>query len=107
MSLIKTQPSGGGYLLLDHRNCDDVPAGLPRIFEADTYTCTHCSGVVVMNPARTRERYKCRGCSHHICDSCAAQRVAGGPCRTVMQQADELMAAAERQARAETSLILP
>jgi hypothetical protein len=62
----------------------------------------------VMNPERKRERYKCRGCNHHICDDCAAQRVAGGPCRTMQQRYDEDMnqlAKGERQPGA--SIILP
>jgi hypothetical protein len=78
-------PRGLGELVIDQR-----PAGA-RLFEAPTYTCTHCSGVVVMNPARKRERYKCRGCSHHICDGCAAERTAGAPCKTMSQKFDEYL----------------
>ena len=105
--LIRTQPTGGGWLMLDHRASAELPPGIAnRLFEADTYTCTHCQRVVVMNPERKRERYKCRGCNHHICDGCAALRTAGGPCRTFAQLADEVMAKAERQAEAH-SLILP
>lgn len=83
-------PQGAGYLEIDNR-----PAGF-RQLEFDTYTCTHCSGVVVMNPARTRERYKCRGCNHHICDGCAAERAAGAPCLTMQQRYDEDMNRLER-----------
>jgi hypothetical protein len=92
--LIKTQPSGGGWLLLDNRNAP-LP-GRPALFEADTYTCTHCQRVVVMNPERKRERYKCRGCDHHICDGCAALRTEGGACRTFSQVADEYLTAHEK-----------
>jgi hypothetical protein len=42
-----------------------------------------------MNPQRTRERYKCQGCNHHICDDCAARKIAGEPCKTMMQKYDE------------------
>lgn len=88
--LIQTQPTNLGYLELDGR-----PAGGPLV-ERATYTCTHCSAVVVMNPDRTRERYKCRGCNHLICDGCAALRAAGAPCHTVQQKFDESCTAAER-----------
>lgn len=94
MSLvIRTQPVGLGYYLVDNR----APMPGSAVFEADTYTCTHCQTVVVMNPERKRERYKCRGCDHHICDPCAADRAAGSPCRTFRQLADEVMELAERR----------
>jgi hypothetical protein len=79
-------PRGLGYLELDHRAGGHAPAGLPKHFEADTYTCTHCSAVVVMNPNRVRERYKCKGCNHHICDNCAAAIQAGGQCLTMQEK---------------------
>jgi len=90
MTLIITHPTGLGYLEVDNRAADE------GLFQADTYTCTHCQRVVVMNPERKRDRYKCRGCDHHICDPCAADRAAGAPCRTFRQLADEAMEAAER-----------
>lgn len=93
-------PRGLGYLEVDNR------AGGGRLFEADTYTCTHCNRVVVMNPERKRERYKCQGCRHHICDECAAKKISGEPCRTMDQRIDELRAQAVRQAEA-PSLTLP
>lgn len=84
-------PSGLGYLELDHRASPEAPFGLPRHFEADTYTCTHCHRVVILNPNRVRERYKCRGCNHHICDDCAALRANGGLCVTMDQKIDQYM----------------
>lgn len=33
-----------------------------------TYTCGHCSNVVVMNSARTRERRRCLTCFRLICE---------------------------------------
>lgn len=95
--LIRTDalgPTGLGYLEIDQR-ATVAPQG-ERHLEFDTYTCTHCSSVVVMNPARTRERYKCRGCNHHICDGCAAIRAAGGGCKTMQQRFDEDMQALEK-----------
>lgn len=87
-------PRGLGHLQVDNR-----PAG-HGMFEADTYTCTHCNRVVVLNPHRVRERYKCAGCTHHICDECAAKKAAGAACKTFLQRIDEIRAQAERQAEA-------
>lgn len=101
--LTDAEPRGLGYLEVDQRNVD-APVG-QRHFETDTYTCTHCSVVVILNPARKRERYKCAGCSHHICDDCAALRVAGAPCKTIAQAANEALEQAARQP--EPSSILP
>lgn len=100
MPLIITDPDlrGLGYLEVDQRNVPaELPPGVPRHLEADTYTCSHCQFVVVLNPQRTRERYKCRGCNHHICDNCAAKRVEGEPCKTFQQVVDEYLEQAERQ----------
>lgn len=88
MSLIITQPTGLGYYESDNRTAGG------KHFEADTYTCTHCQVVVVMNPERKRERYKCRGCNHHICDPCAVLKTAGAPCKTFAQFADEILSKA-------------
>lgn len=99
-------PRGLGYLEVDQRACAELPVGTPRHFEADTYTCTHCSAVVVMNPSRVRERYKCKGCSHHICDNCAADMVAGAACKTMAQQVDEYLDRVSRQPDPQ-SIILP
>jgi hypothetical protein len=59
-----------------------------------------------MNPDRKRERYKCRGCNHHICDNCAAERISGGPCKTMAQKIDEYMNAVETNAVI-SPLVLP
>jgi hypothetical protein len=90
---------------IDNRACD-LPPGVQRHFEADTYTCTHCSRVVVLNPARKRERYKCGGCNHHICDECAAEVVAGAACKTMQQKYEEHMERVLRHT-ASGSIILP
>jgi len=98
-------PRGLGYLEIDQRPVEAaLPPGTPRHFEAETYTCSHCQRVVILNSQRIRERYKCRGCQHHICDACAAMRATGGPCRTFAQIADETMERAARQS--ESSLII-
>jgi len=108
MTLLITDglPRGLGYLEIDHRATGaPMPPGTPRHFEADTYTCSHCQVIVILNPERKRERYKCGGCNHHICDPCAAKRVAGNPCRTFAQVADEVRERALRQSA--EPLILP
>lgn len=85
-------PRNLGYLEIDQRNVEaPLPPGTPRHFEADTYTCSHCQFVVKKNPDRQRERYKCTGCNHHICDNCEAKRFAGAPCVTFAQRVEEYM----------------
>lgn len=75
----------GGYVYLDHSASPGLPEWFARkhgydpeqvaegsVFEADTYGCPHCGGVVVKNPLRTRERAICFKCNTFICDTCAA-----------------------------------
>lgn len=96
-----------GYLLLDNRNGMGVPDamlqehGLPPgagrgLFEAPTYTCSHCQTVVILNPMRNRERAYCSSCDHYLCDGCGAARAVqgGGRCKTFKQLIDEVQAAA-------------
>lgn len=107
-----------GYLLIDNRGTPGLSeeavhsAGLPAgagvgLFEAPTYTCSHCQTVVVLNPKRNRERAYCRGCDHMICDRCGVLRANGQPCKTFKQVIDEILEAATRQATPEGSIILP
>lgn len=94
-----------GYLMIDHRNAPPLPdehiaiSGLPPgcgigLFETPTYTCSHCTRVVVMNPLRTRDRTYCLGCDHHICDTCGGVLKQTGVCKTFKQLADEMLEAA-------------
>jgi hypothetical protein len=102
MTVIKTDafgPRGLGYLEIDHRGAEELPPGTKRYFEADTYTCTHCERIVVMNPERKRERYKCSKCNHHICDDCAAAMYAGAECVPVKALADRIQEQAEKGIR--------
>ena len=96
-------PRGLGYYMVDHRACEiGIPAaGGGYLFEADTYTCRHCERVVVLNPDRKRERYKCHGCNHHICDNCAALRTAGAPCMTFLQKLELVLTEDERRSEVE------
>ena len=97
MTLLITDghPRGLGYVEGDNRACC-LPPGKSH-FEADTYTCTHCSAVVILNPLRKRDRYKCSGCNHHICDGCAADMVAGAKCKTMQQKYEEYLEQVTRQ----------
>lgn len=81
--------------MVDNRNSPGLPdavtiaAGRPLIagrglFEAPTYTCSHCQVVVVINPNRQRERAYCSKCDHYICDGCGALKVKTG-CVTMDQ----------------------
>lgn len=72
-----------GYVRIDHR--DSPGLGLPfrgggQLFEAPTFTCTHCQAVVVINPSRTRERARCYSCDHDICDGCGTKYKLTGVC---------------------------
>lgn len=110
MTLLVTDglPRGLGELVVDQRNVEaPLPPGTQRYLEAGTYTCTHCSRVVVMNPMRVRERYKCKGCNHHICDPCAAEMAAGAACKTMQQKYEEHLERVTRQPEPPQSLILP
>lgn len=104
--LIKTDNTDLGYYLIDQRAGGPI-AGMPPIFEAATYTCSHCQSVVIMNPERKRERAKCRGCNHMICDACAEIKARTGVCKTFQQLADEVLAAAEKQAESGNIILLP
>jgi hypothetical protein len=103
-----------GYVMLDHRAAnpvadeimvkDGLPVGAGKgLFEAPTYTCSHCQYVVVMNPQRTRERAYCRGCDSYICDACGVKRAQDFSCKTYKQVADEYLNAVEKG----SGLILP
>jgi len=106
MTLLITDglPRGLGYVEIDNR-ASGMPVGQAH-FEADTYTCTHCSKVVILNLLRKRERYKCTGCNHHICDGCAADMVAGGKCETMQQKYEKYLEKVLRQLPS-SPIILP
>jgi len=54
-----------GWLMIDNR------AAGGKLLENHTMSCSHCGGVVVLNPQRIRARAYCRSCDHYICDDCA------------------------------------
>lgn len=70
VDLFRNRPKGGrGTLIIDNR----VSGG--ELIERDTLTCCHCSRIVVLNPARTRERGFCFSCNAYRCDDtkCASE----------------------------------
>lgn len=76
-----------GELMIDHRaspGTPDVPEG--KVLEVQTYTCSHCCRVVVMNERRTRDREVCLRCMAIICDPCAKQRARRGACTPFIAQ---------------------
>lgn len=102
MTLLITDglPRGLGVLELDNR------ASGGKMVEYETYTCSHCEAVVVLNPRRTRERYKCQGCRHYVCDNCAAKLAEGQVCYTYAQRVQDYMEAVARQTNSPL-IILP
>lgn len=100
---MNSQRSREGYLLVDHRagpglgRPGETPLAHGTLFEAPTYTCSHCQRVVVVNPNRTRERGYCRKCDRLVCDACEAGRAAsGGACHAMGMVFDIAQEAAER-----------
>ena len=102
---MKSKRSQEGYLLIDNSvnpgltDEQVITSGLPPgagkgIFEAPTYTCSHCQLVVVLNPLRTRDRGYCPKCDHYVCDRCEGVRVQTGQCKTF----NEIIAEAQEQA---------
>lgn len=98
---MSTKRNHEGYLLLDHRNSPGAPeemtakTGLPtpqsgkNLFEAPTYTCSHCCRIVIINPLRTRPHEYCAKCDHYICHLCSAALAASGECKPFKQLLDE------------------
>jgi len=99
--VVRSKRSYEGEIRIDHRDSPGIEQkilyaqGLPLdagqgLFEAPTFTCSHCQVVVVINPLRNRERAWCRGCDHHLCDKCGGILAATGICKTYKQLLDEL-----------------
>lgn len=89
-------PRDLGWYMIDHRAPGTPTIFGNNLFEAHTYTCKHCTALVVMNPDRKRPRYKCKGCEHHICDPCSVIHAAGAPCVTMQEAIDKMREAALR-----------
>ena len=107
-----------GYVLVDNRASPgvsddtvrkfDLPPGVNRgLFEAPTYTCSHCQRVVVINPDRSRQREYCRKCDHYICDGCGAKMAVTKECKTFNQIADEIMEAGAKGITPDLKIIIP
>lgn len=80
-----------GEIIIDHRASPGLPEEVARwagydpaqcaegkIYKQALMTCSHCGGVVVKNPDRTRPRGLCMECNnkegHYICDKCDFDR---------------------------------
>ena len=98
---MSSKRSHEGVILIDHRFTPGISdemthkQGLPvgagsGVFEAPTYTCSHCTAVVIINPLRNRAREYCRKCDHYICDGCAAIMAGTKECKTFKQVIDEI-----------------
>jgi hypothetical protein len=87
------KPRREGYLLVDHSFSPGITAeelhaaGLPgpavgpdKKGEFSTLTCSHCNGIVILNPLRTRDRHYCPKCDSYVCDGCAAIMAKSGVC---------------------------
>lgn len=99
---MNSKRSHEGYLFVDHRNSPGLSeamtlaAGRPAsaaggLFEAATYTCSHCQSIVVIEPKRTRERAYCAKCDHYICDACGVLKAQNGECRPMEKVFDEAL----------------
>ena len=62
------------------------------VVERDTFRCNHCSRVTHLKP-REMPFATCKSCMDFICEDCYRRLMAGAPCKTVEQQADEIEAA--------------
>lgn len=97
--------------MLDHRDSPGVnpelerlvglPAGATKagaFFESATVSCRHCQRQIILNPDRSRERHRCRGCDRYICDMCAGVYAIDHVCRDIERQFAEVLERAAHQA---------
>ena len=90
--MIFSQRSFEGCLTIDHRASPGFrneatarklgyePAMVKEgaFTELVTLSCIHCNAIVILNPARKRERGHCFKCNRYVCDYCnAAMRAPG------------------------------
>lgn len=98
-----------GYLEINHRDSPGLnveqshqaglggfPVGKGQLFQADTYTCSHCCRVVILNPLRTRDRAYCAKCDRYICDTCGAAMAVTGECVPFAKIVEEVQEAASK-----------
>lgn len=113
---MKSKRSHEGVLIMDHRSMDGVPEDITRkqglpvgsgqgLFEAPTFTCSHCPRVVVMNPNRTRERAYCGKCDHYICDRCGAIMAVTKECKTYKEVLEDIQEANFKEEQKEGVII--
>lgn len=46
----------------------EIADGSGKVSYVPTYTCAHCTQVILMRPERTRERVRCTRCLRLICE---------------------------------------
>ena len=98
-----------GYLQIDHRDSPGLtedmayrnglggmPVGKGQTFESDTFTCVHCTRVVIINPLRTRDRAYCAKCDRYICDMCGAEMARTGVCMPFAKIVEEVQESASK-----------
>lgn len=68
----------------DRFRCEEIHAGT---YEADTFTCCHCNGVVHVKPRVSMDEFgsMCRNCMKMTCPTCA-----DGPCVSFMKKIEEM-----------------
>ena len=106
-----------GYMLIDNSTnsgVDDAtmlamgyPVGAGKgLYESATYTCSHCNKIVIIEPARTRERGYCRSCSQRICDPCVAIKAITLQCVPMAQIIDDVLESAVKQTDPVNNILL-
>jgi hypothetical protein len=100
---MQSKRSAEAYVLIDHRNSPgisaefvsahnlDAPAvGAGQVFESAITVCHSCSGDIILNPQRTRQREWCREHDAYLCDRCAFTRKLTGSCVPFRKKLDDL-----------------
>lgn len=99
-----------GVLMVDHRASPGLPkdfykplgidappvVGEGKMLEMATFTCSHCKGVVVINPERKRERAYCIKCDKFICDHCHAISTLPGYSHTPFDKLEDVIAGSDK-----------
>lgn len=116
--MTKSKRADEGLLIIDNRNspgvpdhwmpnAEEMPSGSGQgLFEAPTYTCSHCPQIVVMNPLRRRPRGYCRKCDAYICDRCNGILAATRECKPWNQVLDEVQEQVVKEEQAHGNAII-
>lgn len=107
-----SERSDEGYLMVNHKNSpglspefllelqkafpgeDTLPPNRGHgMFEAPILKCTHCQGMIIVNPLRDRRRERCPSCFRYICDKCALNMKLGLECKPFEKVIEEIIEA--------------